>query len=294
MSQLPPDDLIERLLQRYAPQNYFIGANARCFRAVRQVTLFARKPTIDPTADFHHRYVLILGIGEGTVVVSGARRHLVGRGQALLIPPYTLHRYETVDGVRHPLAFVGFEAERGDDSADTVTLNGLDAGVLSVPAEGWELLRRVDAAFDARPACIPALILQILEILSESTPIEAEPSVRLADWERTLRVAKLARHNPTLSVQELSRACAVSESLLREAILSTVGMPMARFMRQLRLQMSLAMVARRQFTAAADRAGYATVEAYAKAFKSEFGMSPSKYADLALTNRWRIRAKPEL
>jgi hypothetical protein len=61
-------------------------------------------------------------------VVSGARRHVVRRGQALLIPPFTLHRYEALDGARHPLAFLGFESDVGDDATDAVALQGLDAG----------------------------------------------------------------------------------------------------------------------------------------------------------------------
>ena len=104
---LPSEDLVARLLRRYAPENYFLGANARCFRSVRQVTLFARCPVILPTADFHNRFVLMLGIGQGTEVVCGERVHLVGPGQALLLPPFTLHRYVQHSSERQPLAFVG-------------------------------------------------------------------------------------------------------------------------------------------------------------------------------------------
>ena len=60
-----------------APANHYLGANARCFRAVRQVTLFARRPLIWPSADFHDRYVLLLGIAKAAVVISGERGHVL-------------------------------------------------------------------------------------------------------------------------------------------------------------------------------------------------------------------------
>ena len=289
----PSDELLARLIRRYAPENYYAGANARCFRTIRQVTLFGRRPTITPTADFHHRYVLLLGIGEGTGVVSGARRHVVRRGQALLIPPFTLHRYEALDGARHPLAFLGFESDIGDDATDAVALQGLDAGVVQVSPDGWDLVARIDRAFDANPALAPALTLQLLELLVEATPLDSPTAVRHLDWERTQQVASLARSYPTYGVPELVRACGASESVLRGAVFATTAMPIARFMRMVRLQNTMALVARRKLAAATERAGYATAEAYSKAFKAEFGLAPSRFADLASKNRWYPRPHPE-
>ena len=87
-------------------------------------------------------------------------------------------------------------------------------------------------------------------------------------------------------------ACGASESVLRSAVSATTGMPIARFVRQLRLQNSIPLAVRKQVLAAAERAGYATIEAYSKAFKAEFGLAPSQFADLALNNRWRVLPKP--
>lgn len=289
---LPSDALVARLLQRYAPDNYFLGANARCFRSVRQVTLFARCPLIVPTADFHNRFVLILGIGKGTAVVCGERVHVIGPGQALLLPPFTLHRYQQHGAERQPLAFVGFESDMGDDAPDGVASMGLDTGVVPLSAEAWQVVDQLDAACDARPALLPALTLQLLELLAEGAPEVGGQALEHAAWSRTQRVAQVARHHPAYAVPELARACGASESVLRAAVLETTGMPIARFMRQIRLQHTFALVARRQFAVAAERAGYATPEAYAKAFKAEFGMAPSQYANLAADNGWRIRPKP--
>jgi AraC-like DNA-binding protein len=290
---LPPsDELVARLIRRYAPDNYYIGANARCFRTVRQVTLFGRRPLIMPTADFHGRYVLLLGIGAGAVVISGERRHVVGPGQALLVPPFTLHRYEALDGARHPLGFIGFEADMGDDAPDGVALHALATGTTSLCADAWQVVDRIDTAFDAAPALVPALTLQLLETLLGAARGDPPAPVSHPEWERTQHVARLARTHPTWGVPELARACGASESVLRGAVSSTTGMSVARFVRQLRLQNTLSLVARRQVSAAAERAGYATLEAYSKAFKAEFGLSPTQFANAALNNRWSVLPKP--
>jgi len=76
----PPDELVARLMRRYAPENYYIGANAVCFRTVRQVTLFGRCPLLMPTADFHNRYVLLLGVGVGVVLDGVEAREREGAG----------------------------------------------------------------------------------------------------------------------------------------------------------------------------------------------------------------------
>jgi type I restriction enzyme S subunit len=150
----PPDDLVIRLLNRHAPANHYLGANARCFRAVRQVTLFARRPVILPSADFHHRYVLLFGIAKGAVVISGERRHVLRAGQALLIPPFTLHRYEPHDGERHPIGFIGFEADVGDDSPDCLALNLLDTGTTPISADAWQIVDRIETAMGSTPGVV--------------------------------------------------------------------------------------------------------------------------------------------
>ncbi len=256
------------------------------------MTLFGRRPLIMPTADFHHRYVLLLGIGEGTGVVSGARRHVVRRGQALLIPPFTLHRYEALDNARHPLGFICFEADMGDDAPDGVALHALATGTTSLCADAWQVVDRIDTAFDAAPALVPALTLQLLETLLGVARGDPPAPVSHPEWERTQHVARLARTHPTWGVPELARACGASESVLRGAVSSTTGMSVARFVRQLRLQNTLSLVARRQVSAAAEFAGYATLEAYSKAFKAEFGLAPTQFANLALNNRWSVLPKP--
>jgi len=288
----PPDDLVIRLLNRHAPANHYLGANARCFRAVRQVTLFARRPLILPSADFHHRYVLLFGIAKGAVVISGERRHVLRAGQALLIPPFTLHRYEPLDGERHPIGFIGFEADVGDDSPDCLSLNLLDTGTTPISTDAWEIVDRIETAMGSTPERVPAWTVLLLETLMAEVRGEPPVAVRHPEWERTQQVARLARMDPTISVAGLARACGASESVLRSAVSATTGMPIARFVRQLRLQNSIPLAVRKQVLAAAERAGYATIEAYSKTFKAEFGLAPSQFADLALNNRWRVLTKP--
>lgn len=289
---LPPDALVVRLLNRHAPDNHYMGANARCFRSLRQVTLFARRPVILPSADFHHRHVLMLGIAGVAVVVSGERRHVLRPGHALLVPPFTLHRYEPFDGERHPIAFIGFEADIGDDSPEGVSFSPLDIGTTPISADAWQIVDSMESALRVAPERVPALTLLLLETLTAEVQRDTPSAVRHPDWERTQMVARLARMHPTIDVPDLARACGSSESVLRRAVSSTTGMPIASFVRQLRLQNSLPFAVRRRFSFAAENAGYSTVEAYSKAFKAEFGVSPSQFAELVQKNRWRVLPLP--
>jgi AraC-like DNA-binding protein len=103
-----------------------------------------------------------------------------------------------------------------------------------------------------------------------------------------------ARARPLAGVGDLARACGLSEAVLRQAVAAATGLPAARFVRSLRLRTSAAWLTRREFARAAEVAGYETQEAYAKAFKSEFGQSPSRFAEMTTVCSVNARLVPDL
>jgi AraC family transcriptional regulator len=87
--------------------------------------------------------------------------------------------------------------------------------------------------------------------------------------------------NEPLSLTEVARACAVSRSHLAHAFGSATGVPAMRYLRSRRLSRaagSLAAGASDILSVALD-AGYGSHEAFTRAFRDEFGMTPESVRD---------------
>ena len=111
---LPLPALIERLERRFRPPSYFLGANSAGFRTIRELTLFARRPSSATTMDVHHRHLQVSPLTGEVVVVAGDRGHAVRAGEALLVLPFVAHHYRLVSAERPMLLFIGFEAAMGE------------------------------------------------------------------------------------------------------------------------------------------------------------------------------------
>lgn len=279
---LPPPDLVERLLKRVDPPDYYVGANSHIFRSIRHVTLFARPPFISSRADFHHRHVVVIGLQEPLYVLIGSKELLIQGGDAVVIPPFELHGYRDAGAGRVPLAFIGFEADMGTDAPDGITLGSTAGMPVRMSSEAWRIFDLLEQNFDETPALAPALVLNLLEYLLGQDPQPVASHVGYMQWKRTSTLAHFAREQPFADVSDLARAVGLSEAVLRQAVAATTGMPVAKFVRRLRLRASLPWLTRRELSRAAEAAGYETQEAYTKAFKAEFGLPPSKFSEMTV------------
>ena len=275
-ADLPTPELIERLLRRFRPPSYFSGANSGGFRALRELTLFARPPTGVASVDVHHRHLLIAPLSGPVDVVTGDRAHTVRVGEALLVLPFVPHQYRMSGEVRPRLLFIGFEAGIGDLEAGGVNYSPLADGARRMGADGWALVDAIERTLDARPSLTPCMLAQLLELLllRAADDQAAEPFEQRA-WLRTCRVAKEALAEPFATVPELARACATSESALRADVAAVTGQSLGAFVRRLRVYAVMPLVYRREYAAAAVAAGYHSPEAFSKAFKAEVGEAPS-------------------
>lgn len=275
-ADLPTPELIERLLRRFRPPSYFTGASSAGFRALRELTLFARPPTGVATVDVHHRHLLIAPLSGPVDVIAGDRAQTVQVGEALLVLPFVPHQYRMSGEVRPRLLFIGFEAGMGDLEAGGVNYGPLAEGARRVGAEGWALVDAIEQAIDARPSLTPCMLAQLLELLLlRAADDQAAAPFEQRAWLRTCRVAKQALAEPFATVPELARACASSESALRADVAAVTGQSLGAFVRRLRIYAVMPLVFRREYAAAAVAAGYHSAEAFSKAFKAEVGEAPS-------------------
>jgi AraC-like DNA-binding protein len=272
----PGAELVDRLLVRFRPPSYFLGANGAGFRALRELTLFARPPTGVASVDVHHRHLLIAPLTGPTLVVAGDHAQTVRVGEALLVLPFAPHQYRMLGEARPCLLFIGFEAAMGDLDAGRVNYAPLAAGPRPMGAEGWALVDAIERALHRRPSLTPCMLAQLLELLMTRAANEqaAEPFEDRC-WLRTCRVAQQAVAEPFANVPELARDCATSESALRADVAAVAGQSLGAFIRRLRLYAVMPLVYQRDYAAAAVAAGYHSVEAFSKAFKAEIGEAPS-------------------
>ena len=275
-ADLPTPELIERLPRRFRPPSYFTGANSAGFRALRELTLFARPISSVPTVDVHHRHLLIAPLSGPVEVIAGLRAHPLGVGEALLVLPFVPHQYRAPAAARPRLLYVGFEADMGEIDGGGVNYGPLASAQRPLGPEGWSLVSAIDEALDRCPSLTPCLLAQLLELLMTRAAGDAAAApFEQRAWLRTCRVSRHALAEPFATVPELARACASSESALRADVAAVTGQSLGAFVRRLRIYAVMPLVYRREYAAAALAAGYRSAEAFSKAFKAEVGEAPS-------------------
>lgn len=102
--------------------------------------------------------------------------------------------------------------------------------------------------------------------------------------------------NQDLSLTEVAQACGVSRSHLAHAFASTTGMPAMRYLRARRLgraARALAAGAPDILSVAFD-AGYGSHEAFTRAFRDEFGLTPESVRERGTTADLKITEAPPL
>ena len=85
-------------------------------------------------------------------------------------------------------------------------------------------------------------------------------------------------YSEDLPVEELARISGFSKYHFHRIFFSVVGENLSTFIRRIRLSASTGKLSHRSVTEVAMQSGYETPASFAKAFKENFGLSPSAYA----------------
>jgi len=208
--------------------------------------------------------------GSSTCVLAGETRRLIA-GHALWIPAGTPHALDVApDSVLIPLHLPTRLAPHGpltdvtwvavDVELRTVILALLQVQT-SIIRPDVDLERRLARMLPERAVPPTGLVMPV------STPA-GEIAQRLRDEPSDGR-----------SLAELASAHHVSARTVERAFLAETGLSPRAWRTQRRLEVAASLLARRAAPAfAAHRTGYASVSAFRRAFKRQYGIVPSEYA----------------
>ena len=247
----------------------------------RGVSLFADAATIE------ERFVLALALrGSSRLIVNG-RLFTLGPDQGLLLFPFqTRHHAQAAKDDNPFWLFATF------DMADRATLEPLRDRPFALGPAGVDLVDRMQRAWRfardgsdrARGGDSCLWLALLLSTLLRERGAHAIPRSRLPenDVSRTIRavVRYVNRHKTRpVSVEEVARAAAVSESHLRGVFRRAVGTSLGSFIRRVRLRHACRMLRERglNVTETAEACGYSSPYAFSRVFGKELGMTPSEY-----------------
>jgi AraC-like DNA-binding protein len=208
--------------------------------------------------------------GSSACVLAGETLPLIA-GHALWIPPGTSHALEVApDSVVIPLH---------------IPLRLHPVGLLTRPtwvAVDAELRTVILALLQVQTSIIRPDV-DIERRLARMIPERAVPLTGLAMPVSTpaLEIALRLRDNPgeDRSLAELAAAHHVSARTIERSFLSETGLSPQAWRTQRRMEVAAGLLARRAAPSfAAHRAGYASVSAFRRAFKRQYGVVPSEYA----------------
>jgi AraC-like DNA-binding protein len=213
------------------------------------------------TGAIAHPHLQILVPLAGRVHVAG---HLIGPGEAAVIPPRTPHATSTLGGELRFLAV-------------NLPESGLPPGIIVVRDAGcWHqgqlLARGIDAG--APPRFMLAGLEQLEILVRERQPVPIGDDAVLRVVQRLL-----AEHGQDLRVSELAREAGLSARQLERRFQAAVGMAPRRFLIEARLAAARELLATTALSQAtiAERAGFKSADRLARAFRAAMGRSPGAY-----------------
>lgn len=227
----------------------------------------------------HHRFLLIANFGGSGKVGVDARIHPLREHQAIVVFPFQSHFYADFSSSKLDWVFVSFECAR--DSA----LESLRSrGALGLGQEALGHFRDLLRAWNARQQTLPLHLALLLHDLAHAAHHrDAAPSHAAAKQSDSLveRVNRLVFENRhrALSLRQIAGMLGVSTSLLRQRFGAATGRSIGRHAREVRLGHACQLLCDTAMgiEEISERCGYQSLFAFSRAFRSEFGRSPSRY-----------------
>jgi AraC-like DNA-binding protein len=281
------------------PEHFFVGLPDARLALPRNVLLFGKQTLVaGPTATAHHRYMLVVNL-EGTVVLwlDGLRLTLAP-GQALLVFPFQLHRYEPPASPRLTWLFATFELP-GADALQPLRNLPVDIPAALGPWLG-ELLaeyrrsRRDQAPADEVAALLAYGLLRLARTCRRASPESRANRPPLPAHQLVQRACRLilSRLDKPLHAGRLAAELAVSAGHLRNCFHRVIGMRLTAYIRRARIYAACSLLSRTEsnITDIAGRCGFGSVYAFSRAFRREVGQAPTQYR----THLWvrRNRGRP--
>ena len=262
------------------PKDYFHGHGCTEFPTPENILLFYRGGAFDPRVlhsdcNQHHRYVAMFNFAEALQVILDESIIRITAGEGLLILPYQYHRFINERQQRLSLAFVTFSM------ADTVYFEhrrnvpfGYGAEVETILGAVLRDYRR--GAGENLPYRT-ALLLRRIFTGSEGDLHNMYEHAR--SEQLTLRIIRAVQRNCSASIREIAGILGYSERYLRGYFRRYMGLPLGRFIVELRLARAkrLLLETNQAIFRIADTCGYGSPYAFSRSFKAHCGLCPTEY-----------------
>ena len=276
------------------PENCYIGLNEPMLPVPDNILLWTREHFAPEECRMwrHHRFLLLLSHdGEADVVIDG-RQCEFGGGSALLVFPFQNHEFRIhSDAIQWTIITFalpdncGLEGLRNDcrefaeplqEQCAELSRLFLQLAGASGPAPADLRLQRDE--FRLRLGLFLVRLGQAPSLYRNVTAGSAPESHKTFMLDR-VHECIFQQQKYLLSNEELAAAIGTSVSTLRRAVKREAGMPLAEYLRYLRLNYACGLLRDRRHSVAEAAAlcGYSSIYAFSFAFKHYFGFAPSMY-----------------
>lgn len=283
LGHLPePSDFFPKVLnsEQTAPP-----ANILCFQRVsgRQLAV------VDRALFHHHRHVLIFNLGKsnGKIFVDNEVVTL-GEGRALLIQSFQFHHYAVPPGRKICWLFVTFELRNCYECQTRQVSFGEEDGSEFILKQFLESYLASEGADFGQIECSAFFLGALLSRLYRKSRLAADPLPQQLHSGIFSRIRTKVMADPAIKIKKLSAALGISESTLRRQFREASMGCLGSYLRELRFHIALQDLRCNEMnlTEIGFRAGYDSLQAFSRAFKSRTGFSPRAYrkhiADFAL------------
>ena len=262
------------------PKDYFRGYGFTEFPTPENILLFYRGGIFDPRtlhSDYnqHHRYVVMFNFADALQVILDESIIRIAEGEGLLILPYQYHRFINEGQKNLSLAVLTFSM------ADTVYFEncrniafrwdgGMEKTLRSV-------LRDYRRGTEENLPYRTALLLRRILKGSENGPGGMYRHAR--SEQLILQIIRAAQQNRSAGIPEIADILGYSERYLRGYFRRRMGLPLGRFMLELRLARAkrLLIETAQPVSDIADACGWGSLYAFSRSFKAHCGLSPTAY-----------------
>lgn len=281
------DSLGDKTESLQQPSDYFSGLGGDPWCWPRNLIAFARRSSRELQrrtfqSRLHTRYVLVVNLSTTGTLNLDSTPYRLNPGECHLIFPHQLHTYHDVDREKILWLFITFELP------DDTPLRALRQSTLAVDADMQRLLVCFLTAYKEdhkkiSPHRLQSILSEILLRLVEAAGRRASSCVpqpgsndKFLDSIHRCHVRTLPR---ALTVQEVAAHLQMSESWVRSRFRKTFGLGLGEYLRNLRLQESVAMICHSEasLTEIALSCGFGSSSAFSRAFRAWAGMCPREF-----------------
>lgn len=266
------------------PEDYFHGVGTwASLPTPRNVLLFVRRSreALQQNAlgnRSHHRFVFLVCVKTAGDVHIDHRQVRLEPGQGLLIPPYRFHHYSHLETSRLEWVYCTFEME------EDLWSRGMPSVAVRLTPEGMTLFSGLCALWSARRGTPERLQVKVLEILmlfreaetGQGNVPQADPKDNLLGEVNRMLAGSAGQ---TIRVEELAEALGLSVSHIRLRFREISGVSLGRYLENFRLNRAMELLknSRESVGEISRQAGYASPQAFHRAFRRLTGETPLAY-----------------